>query len=368
MRRILTLVPALFLAVAAMAQPAISFETTNHDFGTIKEDDGKAVFTYKFKNTGTEPLKLTAVQPACGCTAAEWTKEDIAPGKSGYIKAEFDPSHRPGRFDKSITVHTNATPSLTLLTFGGYVLPHVKTMEDSFPQISGDIRFESNYLNFGMLPNNQKDTFTYLSLVNTGVKPITIKELHTENDNVKYVWITGLPVTVKPNERKKIQVHYNASLVNDYGMLFDRVSIRTDDEKAQNKAIDVIADVKQYVPHLSDEELAKAPKAVFATNTYDFGNVTQGEMVKTDFKFTNKGKSDLLIYKVKTSCGCTASEPEKKMLKPGESSVIHVTFNSAGKHGAEEKNITVYTNDPTGSEITLTIKANVTSETQDNKK
>jgi hypothetical protein len=117
---------------------------------------------------------------------------------------------------------------------------------------------------------------------------------------------------------------------------------------------------------MSDEDLAKAPKAVFVANSFDFGKITQGETVKTDFKFTNKGKSDLTIYKVKTSCGCTASEPEKKVLKPGESSNIHVSFNSAGKHGAEEKSVTVYSNDPSAPEITLTIKANITNETQPN--
>jgi hypothetical protein len=64
----------------------LKFEKTHHDFGTIKEDDGPVTYVFKFKNTGTAPLKLNNVQPACGCTASEWTKEDIAPGKEGYVK------------------------------------------------------------------------------------------------------------------------------------------------------------------------------------------------------------------------------------------------------------------------------------------
>jgi hypothetical protein len=55
---------------------------TTIDYGTVKANsDGNRVFT--FTNTGDKPLILSNVQPGCGCTASEWTKEPIIPGKSG---------------------------------------------------------------------------------------------------------------------------------------------------------------------------------------------------------------------------------------------------------------------------------------------
>lgn len=365
MKKLLTLFVAyLAFSAGASAQektapaavPALKFEKTHHDFGTIKEDDGPVTYIFKFKNTGTGPLKLNNVQPACGCTASEWTKEEVAPGKEGYVKATYDVNHRPGAFNKSITVYSNTNPNITLLTFSGTVLPRVKTIEDSFPQVSGNIRYESNYLNFGYLANNNKDTVQYLSLINTGTAPITIKEVKSD---AAYIFGKNLPVVIKPKQRIKFPIYYNASQNRDYGMIFDRIKLITDDANTPEKPIDVIADIHQFVPKLTDAEKAKAAKILFATNTHDFGSIKQGERVSTQFKFTNKGKQELVIYKVKTTCGCTASDPEKSKLKPGESSHINVSFDSAGKHGKDEKSITVYTNDPENPEVTLKISANI---------
>ncbi|RYD80016.1 MAG: DUF1573 domain-containing protein [Sphingobacteriales bacterium] len=342
--------------------PILKFDATHHDFGKIKEDDGPVTYVFKFKNTGNAPLKLTNVQPACGCTASSWTKEDVAPGKEGEVKATYDVNHRPGPFNKSITVYSNSNPNITLLTFSGEVLPHVKTLTDSFPQVSGNLRFENNYLNYGYLTNNIKDTFQELYMINTGTAPVTIRDIRGDHP---YISIKKMPFTVKPGQRVKLPVHYNASQNNDYGMIFDRIKLVTDDSKDSMKAVDVIADIHQFVPKLTDAEKEKAAKIVFVTNTHDFGTIKQGESVKTQFEFTNKGKQELVIYKVKTTCGCTASQPQKSKLKPGETSNILVSFDSAGKHGKEEKSITVYTNDPSNPEVTLKISANITTPEND---
>jgi hypothetical protein len=45
----------------------------------------------------------------------------------------------------------------------------------------------------------------------------------------------------------------------------------------------------------------KAPIIVFDTQTKDFGNVTEGEMLKHVFRFANKGTATLEIIKVESS-------------------------------------------------------------------
>jgi hypothetical protein len=101
---------------------------------------------------------------------------------------------------------------------------------------------------------------------------------------------------------------------------------------------------------------------VFDKTVHDFGTIKDTDNVSEDFTFTNNGKSDLVIYKVKASCGCTATEPEKKLLKPGESSKIKVTFSAYGKSGPNSKQVTVVTNDPTNHNIKLEIKSNIVSD------
>ena len=82
----------------------------------------------------------------------------------------------------------------------------------------------------------------------------------------------------------------------------------------------------------------------FAQMSYDFGQITQGESVTYDFKFKNVGKSPLIITDATATCGCTKPEFPKTPIAPNESGMIHVTFNSAGKSGMQNKVITVTSN------------------------
>jgi len=88
----------------------------------------------------------------------------------------------------------------------------------------------------------------------------------------------------------------------------------------------------------------KLPFFEFVEEVVDFGTITQGEVVSTNFKFKNVGKSDLIISSAQGSCGCTVPEWPKEPIKPGEEGKIAVTFNSSGKQGKQNKTITLVSN------------------------
>ena len=102
--------------------PIAAFETTDHDFGTINEGQ-KVTHVYKIKNTGEAPLIIQSAQPSCGCTVPDWTKEPIPVGGSGFVKAEFDSSGKPGINNKTITVTANTWPKTATLRFKAMVTP-----------------------------------------------------------------------------------------------------------------------------------------------------------------------------------------------------------------------------------------------------
>jgi Protein of unknown function (DUF1573) len=89
---------------------------------------------------------------------------------------------------------------------------------------------------------------------------------------------------------------------------------------------------------------AEAPLMKFDKETRDFGKIKAGDKVAYDFKFTNTGKSPLIITDAVATCGCTKPEWPKTPIKPGESGVIRVVFNSAGKMGLQDKQITITAN------------------------
>jgi hypothetical protein len=88
------------------AAPRLEVPVTLHDFGKVPQGE-IARHNFKIKNIGDEPLEITEVKPACGCTTAgEWTRT-IAPGETGTIPIQFDTGHFSGAVSKTIAVVTN---------------------------------------------------------------------------------------------------------------------------------------------------------------------------------------------------------------------------------------------------------------------
>jgi|GEM_PF-705176 len=99
----------------------IEFDEEIYDFGQIKQGD-VVEHTFKFRNVGSAPLSLTYVKPSCGCTAPKWSKEPVAPGKTGEIQIKFNSAHKKGPQNKSVTIFLNAEPVTKILRFKGEVV------------------------------------------------------------------------------------------------------------------------------------------------------------------------------------------------------------------------------------------------------
>ena len=111
-----------FNVMAAGKGAEMTFAAKTHDFGTIKEANGPVTYSFEFTNTGDEPLVIVDVKASCGCTRPEYPKEPIMPGKKGKIKVTFNPTGRPGEFNKEIKIRTN-TNKRPILKITGTVIP-----------------------------------------------------------------------------------------------------------------------------------------------------------------------------------------------------------------------------------------------------
>jgi hypothetical protein len=104
--------------------PAFKWESTVINLGkTGLNIPTTAIF--KFKNIGGAPLIISSVNAPCGCTTPEFSKEPIAPGASGFIKATYN-ANREGTFSKTVTVIANVEEGKNILTLEGEVLPAIK--------------------------------------------------------------------------------------------------------------------------------------------------------------------------------------------------------------------------------------------------
>jgi hypothetical protein len=346
MKRILTYLAVLFIAgffsLNAQNNAAIHFEKMVHDFGRIKEEGGKVTFNFKFRNTGKQPIVIRNVQSTCGCTTPEWTKTPIVPGKEGLVSAEYDPTGRPGAFSKQIMVYNNITSEPIALEIKGDVIPKTKGVEDIYRYSIGDLRLVSNHVAFARIFSSEKKTQS-IDVVNNTDKPLTIGVL--ANTLGRHLTVNASPNVLKPKQTGRLVVEYDASKKDGWGFVTDRVILTINGTSVQNFPLSVSASVVEDFSKLSPAELANAPTMDFSQVDWNFGTIKQGQKADYEFKFKNNGKRDLIIRDIQTSCGCTAVDT-KRVVKPGESSAIKVTFHSEGKSGPQNRSITLITNIP----------------------
>lgn len=94
----------------------ISFDSKSHDFGLVKVGQ-KVSYTYTFTNTGKVPLVIQNIEPACGCTTPQWTREPVPPGSGGIIEITYNSGGNLGKTSKGILVVANTEPSQNYLVF-----------------------------------------------------------------------------------------------------------------------------------------------------------------------------------------------------------------------------------------------------------
>ncbi len=114
-------------------------------------------------------------------------------------------------------------------------------------------------------------------------------------------------------------------------------------------------------PGVSEEARAdrEAPRIAFERFEHNFGRISDDRNVRTTFSFTNRGESTLKILDTRTTCGCAVPELAKTEYAPGESGEITVIFNPNNRRGAQDRHVTIMTNDPISPSIGLRVQADV---------
>lgn len=108
---------------SSSAKARIDVDHSTYNFGTILEANGTVSHEFIVTNTGDQPLVIISASSSCGCTVPKIPKQPIKPGEKATIKVTYNPAGRPGEFEKSIKVKSNASNSRTILKIIGTVMP-----------------------------------------------------------------------------------------------------------------------------------------------------------------------------------------------------------------------------------------------------
>ena len=105
----------------------------------------------------------------------------------------------------------------------------------------------------------------------------------------------------------------------------------------------------------------------FAESTFNFGTVTEGEIITHTFNFTNTGEEPLIVADARGTCGCTVPSKPTAPIAPGETGEITVRFDTRNKVGERQQRVTITANtDPAQTYISLdgTVVADPNAATQ----
>lgn len=326
------------VSVVAQRKETIQFDSKEHDFGIIKEIGGLAVHRFEFTNFSLFPVKVVAVTASCGCTLPDWTKEAIEPGKTGSITASFDPRGRPGYFNKTIEVKTDADASVYVLTIKGTVSTNGEV--ERFKESIGLLQFISTAVNMGRVKMSSNWLYKDFEIRNASREVLSIKNVTLP----AYITLDFFPKQIPAESQAVLRVGFNPKKKNQYGFIQESISIETNEKEEAVKALTFFATVEENFENLSSEEKAKSPR-IYVDNKIDLGNY-KGQNIKSRFTITNAGKSPLKLLAVQPNCNCIQFDSLPEKIEAGKSVSIYFTFSGEHRKGSLQKFITLYTNDP----------------------
>ncbi len=113
----------------------------------------------------------------------------------------------------------------------------------------------------------------------------------------------------------------------------------------QRNKTELVKISKTDTSKLHTVEYPQSEKAKENPTTIDLKTLKEGETINVEFAIKNVGKKNLLIRNVVTGCGCTEVTYERKPIKPGDTSIAKLKFDSKGQWGTQLKTIEIISTD-----------------------
>ena len=108
---------------------------------------------------------------------------------------------------------------------------------------------------------------------------------------------------------------------------------------------DIVQPIKTDVSKLPTISYPQTSEEIENPTTIDLKSLKEGEIIDVEFAIKNIGDKPLIIRNAVTGCGCTSVTYERKPIKPGETTVAKLKFDSKGQWGPQLKTIEIISTD-----------------------
>lgn len=335
---LLTILLTLGLAGSALAQaagPQLLLADPLKDFGTVAKGT-KLEHTFSVRNTGASDLQILQVQPACGCTVADFDKV-IKPGETGKIHAVVETAAFSGPISKGITVQSNDPnqPSAQL-TMRAVVQPYVEA-------------YPAGFLRYMMLQGQTRTQSVVL--YSEEEKPFEIVKIESPADYIKVDYAKIENAEERPTVGREGQNQYKVNVTvgpnAKLGPLADKVKIITNSANQPEYQVSVVGLVR--------------PSYLVNPGVVNFGEVSASDVAATrTISLKTNDREALDAFKVtKVESDNPAVQVEAR--PAGEPGTFEVTvrIDEKAKAGEFAGNLKIYTTDKFTPVYTVPVRGSV---------
>ncbi|MDE6510512.1 MAG: DUF1573 domain-containing protein [Muribaculaceae bacterium] len=184
---------ALVPSAHAQVEKTLRFIPDKVDFGMVREENGKISRTVKAVNITSDSTFIISARTSCGCSAAEYSEDILAPGDTTEVTLTYDPSNRPGKFLKTVKFFTGKERIGNSIKLSGHVIPSPRNLDRTYPEQVGQLRLTSLLLNAGEMTRSEAKPL-FVGIYNDSGQALPIK---AETDTTA-LEATLMPDTIEP--------------------------------------------------------------------------------------------------------------------------------------------------------------------------
>lgn len=375
-RNILATSVALFAAIcSANAQSVyenkVEINKSVHDFGDISVDDGAVECSFTVKNISNKAMLILNVVSSCGCTSVSWTREPIAPGKTGTISATFDNKDGAYPFDKTITVYFSDVSKPAVLHLRGVAHQAPKPLKERYTLMFGNFGVKDLEMSAGNLTRGERKALEF-TIANNGITPMKVAFQDVSPEITLNVYPNPVPpkstatleCTVKAGTNYGKNWYYATPVID--GRVFKaagKLPNKEDDGsniyKEPNKRLGlgkselgIYAVVKPQ--NLREADRSLEPDITFTKSTQSFGKLASRSSATVVYEFKNSGKKELELFKLDAECSNVKVTSITSKVAGGKNGSIKIEVNTTGMPSGENTIVlNLYTNSPLRPVVTL---------------
>lgn len=344
----------LFLAVLAAipSSAAIRWLEKDYDFGLFKEIAGPKTGTSRFVNVGPDTVSIVDVKPSCGCTSSTYTETPLLPGDTAVIRYTYDPSMRPGKFEKSVRV-TLSNGVKQIIRIRGNVLGTPESLSSLYPVEAGPIRLSEGVVSFGeVIRGRNPIAFVNAYVISTdSVSPTLVS-------SSKALSVTPSVDKAGPGDIITFTLNLNSKALDTYGPVEIPVEV------SSGPTVRALAVIVPDVGDLMLHQQGKSPAADLGSSIIDAGDISRdAKPFDMEFTIANNGKAPLEIFRIYASTDAFDIIGFPSTVKAGKSAKIKLKVDPSRLNpGPQRQNIEIITNDPNRTRISLPVSIHLTQQ------